>query len=95
MVFNTNCDQVPFDGSRIHASRIRTQFAYRDTGVRLKHCNRCILLDDCNHGQSNVDMIQSSKLSGLPAVSCFLVTKATMACLNDSDRLSIMRVYFR
>ena len=57
--------------------------------------DHCILLDDCNHGQSNVNLIQSSKLSGLPALAFSLVTKVTMACLNDSDRLSIMRMYFR
>ena len=43
-----------------NASRIRTQSAYRDTGVRLKHCYHCILLDDCSHGESDVDIIQTS-----------------------------------
>ena len=75
--------KFPLTGLALDASSIRTQFACRDTGVRPKHCHHCILLDDCSHGQSNIDMTQSSKLSGLPAVSFLLATKITMACLND------------
>lgn len=95
MVFNTNSIQSPLTGLGFNASHIRTHFAYRDTAIWLKHCHHSILLDGCNHSQSNFDMIQSSKLSGLPALAVFLVPKVTMACLNDSDRLSIVRVYFR